>query len=254
MSQQNAILPNKSAPAADADARAIVRPLVLGLVLAGAAAAFYFSPLRPWLGDTGAVRRTLASLGAWAYPSCVLGVAVLVACGAPRLVLTALGAMVLGFWWGLALTQLGALVGYYGVFLFVRWGGRDWVMRRWPRLCRWAGLIQDQGVMGVLLMRQLPAHGTLINLCLGLSGVKHRDFLIGSAIGILPEAVPVALIGAGLVRSSFRETVPYLVAATVALAAIWIGCARALRRRSLRGGVLTSALAAQVTAANGVTH
>jgi uncharacterized membrane protein YdjX (TVP38/TMEM64 family) len=244
--------PPLTSAAAVADRRASLRALLLGVVLAGVVVAFYFSPLRPWLGDAGAVRRTLASLGPWAYPACVLGVAVLVACGAPRLLFAALGAMVLGFWWGLALTQVGALIGYYAVFLFVRWGGREWVLRRWPSMRRWADLIRDQGVVGVLLMRQLPVHGTLVNLCLGLSGVKHRQFLAGSALGILPEAVPVALVGAGLVRPSLKDAAPYIAAAAVAFAIVWIACARAIRAlRATRAG---SALLSEVAPTHGASR
>jgi uncharacterized membrane protein YdjX (TVP38/TMEM64 family) len=159
--------------------------------------------------------------------------------------------MVLGFWWGLALTQLGALIGYYAVFLFVRWGGRDWVMHRWPRLRRWAELLQDQGLFGVILIRQIPIHGTLTNLCLGLSGVKHYQFLIGTGIGLLPEAVPVALIGAGLVSSSLKDSAPYLIAAAIAFVVIWIACARAIRAmRKTRTG---AALIAEVTSGDGAT-
>src|SRR3954465_6214977 len=77
-----------------------VRAVVLLVVLAGAVAGFYLSPARGWLGGHDGGRRALAGLGIWAYPVCVLGVAIAVPCGAPRLLLAALGAMVLGFWWG----------------------------------------------------------------------------------------------------------------------------------------------------------
>src|SRR3954470_14200740 len=97
-----------------------VRAVVLLVVLAGALAAFYLSPARGWLGDHDAVRRALAGLGIWAYPGCVLGGAIAVPGGAPRLLLAALGAMVLGFGGGLVLTQTGALLGNYAVFCFVR--------------------------------------------------------------------------------------------------------------------------------------
>ncbi|HSI33048.1 MAG: TVP38/TMEM64 family protein [Phycisphaerae bacterium] len=219
-----------------------VRVAVMAVVLAGALVAFYFSPARAWLADHIAVRRTLDSLGVWAYPACVLGVALLVMCGAPRLLLAAIGAMALGFWWGLALTQAGALLGYYGVFCFVRWGGRDWVLRRWPALCKLADRLQDHGVAGVFLVRQVPVHGSLTNLCLGLSNVKHGQFLIGSALGLLPEAVPVALVGAGLVRGSLTDALPYLAAAGVALAVLWVAGAYVVRaaRRSRAGELLAS--------------
>lgn len=210
--------------------RAIFRMVLIGAVLVALATAFYFSPVRPWLQDTDAVRRKLATMGWWAYPACVLGVAVLVGCGAPRLLFAAVGAMVLGLWLGLLLTQLGALIGYYGVFCFVRWGGGDWVLARWPRVARWAELLRGQGVLGVVLVRQIPIHGTLLNMCLGLSGVKHRHFLIGSAIGLIPEAVPVGLVGAGLAQSSLKQSAAYLGLAFVAFVVVGVICARALRK------------------------
>jgi uncharacterized membrane protein YdjX (TVP38/TMEM64 family) len=232
--------------------RGVLRVVLLGVVLAGALAGVYFSPLRPWLADTERVRRAIGSMGVWAYPACVVLVAVLVACGTPRLLFAAIGPMVLGFWWGLALTQLGALLGYYAVFLFVRWGGREWVMHRWPRLGRWGELLRDQGVGGVILIRQIPMHGTLINLCLGLSGVTHAQFLVGSAIGILPEAIPVSLVGAGLVRGSVRESLPYLVAGVIAFVVLWIACARGLRTlRKTRGG---AELISEVTSSQGASN
>jgi len=229
-------------PPALATRRPWVRFAVMAVVLAGALVAFYFSPARAWLADHHAVRRTLDSLGVWSYPACVIGVAVLVICGAPRLLLAAIGAMALGFWWGLLLTQFGALLGYYAVFCFVRWGGRDWVLRRWPALCRLADRLQRHGVAGVFLVRLVPVHGSLTNLCLGLSNVKHRQFLVGSALGLLPEAVPVALVGAGLVRGSVMDALPYLAAAAIASAVLWVAGAYVIRavRRSRAGELLVS--------------
>src|SRR5687767_1543968 len=78
--------PQEEPPAAR---RALLRTIVLLLVLAGAFALVYFSPVRAWLSDTAAVRRSIASLGPWAYPACILAAAVLVACGTPRLLIAA---------------------------------------------------------------------------------------------------------------------------------------------------------------------
>jgi uncharacterized membrane protein YdjX (TVP38/TMEM64 family) len=86
--------------------------------------------------------------------------------------------------------------------------------------------------MGVILLRQLPIHGSFVNLGLGLSHVKHRHFLLGTLIGSLPEAIPATLAGAGLVKTSMASAASYLATAVAALAAIWIACGvmmRALR-------------------------
>lgn len=209
--------------------RQVVKLVLIFLVLAVALAAIQLSPIRAILSDAARVREWLARMGMWAYPVCVVVSAVLVGCGFPRLVLCAVGAAILGFGWGLMLTQLGALLGYYAMFCFIRWGGGEWVSHRRPRLRAIADTIQAQGVAGVILARQIPIHGTIVNLCMGLSGVKHRHFLIGTAIGLFPEAIPVALVGAGLVKSSLKESSGWLALACIAVVAMWIGSGYALK-------------------------
>ena len=233
-------LPDAAAPEPPPSKRRILRAVILLAVLVIAVLLVQFSPVRGILQDTARVRKIVQSLGPFAYPACLLASAILIGCGVPRLLLCAVASAVLGFGWGLVLTQTGAVLGYYTVFCFVRYVGRDWVTHRNPRLRAIADTIQDQGIAGVVLARQIPIHGTLINLCLGLSRVKHRHFLIGTAIGLLPEAIPVALIGAGLVKSSLKESTGTLALAALAFAVLWVGSAyalRSLRRRRAGTGV-----------------
>jgi uncharacterized membrane protein YdjX (TVP38/TMEM64 family) len=235
--QPTASIMNPLSPAQSESQSATKRPLarllILVIVLAGAFCVVHFSPLRELLKDAARLRKAIDKMGGFAYPACLVVSALLVGCGFPRLILCAAASIVLGFWWGLLLTQGGALLGYYIVFCFIRWGGGDWIIHKRPRLRAIAETIQDQGFAGVVLARQIPIHGTLINLCLGLSRVKHRHFLIGTAIGLLPEAIPVALMSAGLVKSSFKDSAGILALAAVAFACLWIGSAYALRK--LRG-------------------
>ncbi len=200
----------------------LLRLLVGAAILLGAMAAVHFSPVRSWLNHPEQLRRTLASMGLWGYPACVIAIAVLVGCGVPRILLCGVGGMLLGFWYGFAVAQAGTLLGYYVVFLFIRWGGRGWVLHRWPKLQKWAGHLRKQGVMGVVLIRQLPIHGTLTNLCLSVSNVRHRHFLLGTAIGLVPEAVPSTLVGTSLEKSSLRDSAGYLMAAVVVFALMWL--------------------------------
>ncbi len=220
--------------------RPFKRVIFLAVALISATVLFYLSPARQFVSDVERLRSIVRSLGPMGYPLCLLVMAMLVACGAPRLILAALGGMAFGFWTGLALSQGGALIGYYAVFLFVRWGGREWVLHHWPRLRKWSDLIAGQGVVGVVLVRQLPLHGTLTNLCFGVSNVRHVHFLIGSAIGLMPEAIPVTLAGAGLVRASVRDSAGYLAAAGIAFAGLWLAASHGLRvlKRTGRGAAL----------------
>jgi uncharacterized membrane protein YdjX (TVP38/TMEM64 family) len=215
--------------------RPVVRVIVMLAVLAAALAAVQFSPVRSLIGDTARIRQALDGLGAFAYPACLVASALLIGCGFPRLVLCAAASMVLGFTWGLVLTQGGAILGYYVVFCFIRWGGGAWIVESRPRLRAIADTIQDHGIAGVVLARQIPIHGTLINLCLGLSRVKHRHFLIGTAIGLLPEAIPVALVGSGLVKGNLQESAGMLALAAIGFGLLWVGSAYALRRRNPHG-------------------
>ena len=219
----------REAPAESPGRKSLLRVLLLAAVLLGGMAAVYWSPVRQWIQDVPRVRASISSLGIWGYPVCALAVAILVSCGIPRLVFCAVGGMILGFWWGLLVVQVGTIFGYYSVFLFVRWGGRDWVMHHFPKLRKWSDLIHEQGIVGVMLARQLPIHGTLINLCLGLSHVKHRHFVMGTAIGVIPEAVPFTLVGAGLVTGSMASAGRYLAIAAITLGLVWIACRYALR-------------------------
>lgn len=217
--------------------RGYLRVLIVCCALFGAMALVYLSPIKAWLKDLNHLRELLRRFGLFAYPISVAIVGILVGCGIPRLVFCAIGGVLLGFWWGLIVTTLGTLLGYYAVFVFVRWGGRDWVLHRWPKLKKFAEAIHDHGVIGIVLVRQLPIHGTLTNLCLGLSHVRHRQFLIGTAIGLLPEAIPVTLVGAGLVKSSMKDSAVYIVAAVIVFGLIWLGCAYAFKRlRATREG------------------
>lgn len=205
------------------------RVLVLLVVLAAAIAGSYLLPVRQWLHDATKVSDAVRSLGGWVYLVGTLAVAMLVACGVPRLLVCTVAAAAMGFWRGMFLAEFGTVVGYYGVFLFIRWGGREWALHRWPKLQKWSDLVRDQGVLGVILLRHIPIHGTIINLGLGISRVKHRHFLIGTAVGIIPESIPFLLFGAGIQKGSPAAMGKYIGMAVVAFAIIWIGAAYAMR-------------------------
>ena len=161
--------------------------LLVASVLLAAAVALHLTPIRSYLADARQLRENLLALGVWVYPLTIALVALLLglrraatadsrgrrndlrlldrpcahsrrrdARALLRLPLHPLGR-----------TRLG--------------------LNRWPKARKWADMMQDQGVVGVLLVRQLPAHAMLINMCLALSNVKHGHFLIGTALGLLPK-------------------------------------------------------------------
>ena len=206
------------------------RAMLLALFLLVSAAVVYFTPLGTMIKDREQVRQMLSHMGIWLYPIFVLGTAAIVVTGIPRLAICFAGGLLLGFIPGLLLVQLGTLVGDYALFLFVRWGGRSYVQHHWPKLQRMADAIHSQGIMGVILVRQFPVPGMLSNLVLGLSRLRHRDFLVGTTIGIFPEAIPVTLIGAGMMKASAGTCTAYITTGVAAFALVWIGYKYAMKR------------------------
>src|SRR5579872_3878886 len=183
---------------------------LLTLLLIGAGVFFtilYCSPLRPYLNRWQEVSDRIRGYGAMAPLVVVAGVAVLVALGFPRLLFCVIAGMALGFWSGLLWAQLGTLIGNYALFIAVRAGARDWAQRLLAGRSRTQALLQNRGMLGVLLARQLPLPGLVINLACALLPIRHQDFIIGTILGQLPQAIPCTLIGAGALQPSFQRSV-----------------------------------------------
>jgi uncharacterized membrane protein YdjX (TVP38/TMEM64 family) len=202
------------------------KPLVMLVGVAAACAVVYFTPARKYLGDIPSVKYWLLSLG-WVGPAAWMGIVfTLVAVGMPRLLFCPIGGLAFGFWYGLLWTQVATLGGYYTLFLFVRWGGQDFVLRHWPRVGRLRKHFHGHSApLVVFAIRQLPISGLIINFLLGLSPIRHLHFLLGTAFGILPEAIPFTLVASGTFKLTKQNTPLYIVAGVgfllLACASLW---------------------------------
>jgi uncharacterized membrane protein YdjX (TVP38/TMEM64 family) len=190
----------------------------------------YLSPLRAYLGHWHEVSQGIRSFGALAPLVLTLSVAVLVAVGFPRLVFCVIAGMALGFWSGLLWAQLGTLLGNYALFVVARAGGRDWMQRVLSKRAHLRNTIQQRGALGVILARQVPLPGLVINLTCALLPIRHVDFIVGTIIGQLPQAIPCTLIGAGVLQPSFKKSVGLIGLAVIVSILIWLVLRYALRR------------------------
>jgi uncharacterized membrane protein YdjX (TVP38/TMEM64 family) len=127
--------------------------------------------------------------------------------------LCSLGGMSFGFTWGLAWTQLGTVLGSYFTFLFVRRSGREFTLSHFPRLRNFSQGLESRGLLSVMVVRQLPLNGFFNTVFLGLTGVSHGAFLLGSLLGFLPLGVTACLLGSGLIQSDAVKGVQYAVIA-----------------------------------------
>jgi uncharacterized membrane protein YdjX (TVP38/TMEM64 family) len=195
-----------------------LKPLIMLGVMAALFLLVHITPVRNYLGDIQSVKRWLVSLGCMG-PVVWMGIVfMLVIAGTPRLLFCPISGLAFGFWHGLLWTQMPTLAGYYVLFLFVRWGGKGFVLRRWPRVGRFKDHFNGHSAtLLVFGVRQLPMSGLIINFLLGLSPIRHRDFLLGTVFGILPEAIPFTLVASGTLKLTSQNTPLYVGAAVVLL-------------------------------------
>lgn len=128
----------------------------------------------------------------------VLGYAVIVLAPTPASVLTILAGALFGVWWGTLLAWAGALLGALGGFVLGRRLGRPSVDRMLRgRLQHADRVLSDHGLVAVLVVRLLPLFPfTPLNYASGLLGLRRRDYVVGTAVGIVPGAFAYASVGA----------------------------------------------------------
>ncbi|WP_239451578.1 TVP38/TMEM64 family protein [Elioraea rosea] len=154
--------------------------------------------------DTGFLDRVAGRAG---IPGEVVFVALgAVACmvGIPRQAVAFAGGTAFGALMGTLLGLVAMVAGCAGSFLWARAVGRDWARRRIERayagrLARLDRFLADNTFTAALTLRLLPVGNNLaITLLAGLSGVAFLPFLLGSALGYVPQTVVFALLGKGV--------------------------------------------------------
>ncbi len=235
-------------PATESDAeemrqlktQAIRKATLLLIALLALVALTALPPVRHFLNaNLPRLKQFIQDCGFWAPAVFALAVAVLVGAGIPRLVFHFLGGALFAFWGGLAWSYLGAMLGYSAVFFAVRQLGlRELVLRRHPAWQKLAATLKHNTVPAVILFRQLPLPGIVTNTVLGLSPIRRREFFLGTTIGLIPEAIPAALLGSGFRREQVGHTMVYLFGAVALFIVVWIFWGIYTRRAAAREAAL----------------
>lgn len=210
----------------------LAKALVLvALAVAGALLA-RVPGVREAVAPAGRAATSIRGLGAAAGPLFVVASAVLITFGVPRLLFCPLAGAVFGFWGGLLASTVATMAAYMTSFVFLR--GRLADRDTPPELPRQLAFLQhDPGMTGVILTRLLPVPGLLGTVALSLSPVRKRAFFAGSLIGLIPEAVPLILLGAGLLDSRPRHLAGLSVATLLLILGSFLLVRRLLRRYRL---------------------
>lgn len=197
---------------------------------------YRFTPIARFFDPAGEAAAWFAGLGALGPAVFFAGMTVSILIGVPRLLFCPLAGALFGFWGGLAVAMAATLAAYYVAFVFLRerYPGSPPRMLLHPKL---AFLGNDPGFGGVVIARLLPLPGMVGTVALSLSGVGHRAYLSGSALGLLPEAVPLVLLGAGLLRGDPRHVAELAVVAVLCVLVPWFLMQKAVRRRLREAGI-----------------
>ncbi|WNV77698.1 VTT domain-containing protein [Geodermatophilus sp. DSM 44513] len=204
-----------------------VRPallvLAVGLVAVVAAAV--------GLPDVARLRAGVAGLGPAGPLAFALLYAAVTLTPLPKTVLSAAAGVLFGLLTGVAVVLAGALLGAVAAFALARALGRDTVERlTGSRVARLDALLGRRGLPAVLAVRLVPVLPfTAVNYLAGLTAVRFRDYLAGTALGIVPGTVAFVTLGA---HGSSPGSWPFVLAvlALVALSAGGAAAARRLRR------------------------
>jgi phosphatidylserine/phosphatidylglycerophosphate/cardiolipin synthase-like enzyme/uncharacterized membrane protein YdjX (TVP38/TMEM64 family) len=226
-------------PAPRARKRVLTRmSLLVGVaVLLGALAlAWRYTPL----GEYVTVRSLLevgeqVRASAWA-PLAIVGAYVALGFAVvPLTILIAITAALYSPWVAIPLSLAGALASGAATFALGRTLTRGAVHgiagRRIGALSR---RLRKRGLLAVLLVRLLPvAPYTIVNIVAGASRIRWRDFLLGTALGLLPGLVLTSAFvdrAIAAVVSPSPQTIALLVLIVVAIVAVTVALRRRLER------------------------
>lgn len=117
----------------------------------------------------------------------------------PTWILTVAAGYIFGWWVGVGIVFVGAMLGAIAAFLVGRGLARDLVQAKVASVAKFSALdraIEGQGFNIVLLARlSLVLPYNLLNYLFGVTAVSFRDYAIATAIGMTPMVLLYVFLG-----------------------------------------------------------
>ncbi|MET0678266.1 MAG: VTT domain-containing protein, partial [Bradyrhizobium sp.] len=199
---------------------------IIGLVaaLAGLALAWQYTPLRNF-ADIGYVSSVISKPAqSWLAP--LFAIIAFVIGGLlifPVVILIAATAAALGPWTGFFSAGAGVLLSALTLFMVGRFLGHKRLQRLLgPRAARMQSRVIGKGVVAVAMIRMVPiAPFSIVNMVAGASRLGLRDFMLGTALGMMPGIAVMAVLGAQIADLARNASWTNVVLLAVAILA-WI--------------------------------
>ncbi len=182
----------------------IIKIAVVLLILLALAGAWRWTPLAEWINKENLaawadeIRRHplsfLAVLGAYVVGGLIM---------APVTLLVGVTAMIYAPVWGAFYAWSGCLLSALTTFLVGSKVGKQMVRKlAGKRLNRLSRQMAKQSVLTVAMIRNIPvAPFTIVNLIAGASHIRLKDYLIGTALGMLPGILIIAVFADRLLHT-----------------------------------------------------
>ncbi len=204
------------------------------LRLLGLAVAVLIAGGLVWLllgGDVDQVQSAVAATGAWGPLVYVALHLVLTLVPVSKNLLSGVAGALFGLAGGIAISWVASMLSALLGFAIARRLGREAVAElTGPRIERAEDVMRRQGVAAVIVARLTPVLPfTIVNYGAGVSAVSLRDFLVGTAVGIVPGTVGYAALGASAGRSA------QIVVAAFAVGTVLLVGSVVVARRMARG-------------------
>ena len=191
---------------------AVIKFAILIALLAVAFALFRWTPLSELLTKDKMVALMMDLRSAWWAPVALLALyLVLSPTGLPVSPLIFAGGVVFGVKLGWLYNLLGTMIGATASFLLARALGYDLVSHVVPAtlLQRAEKILEKHGFWTIVRVRFLPIPFAVINYGAALAGVRFPQFLVATAIGLVPSMLIYTYFGHALFNAATadRQTV-----------------------------------------------
>jgi uncharacterized membrane protein YdjX (TVP38/TMEM64 family) len=165
--------------------KAIFKAIMLLAFVVGAIALVRFTPVKDYL-TADALGQFLSAAGIWAPIVFILVYIAGVCLFVPGTILTGLGAVIFGAYWGFVYVWIGAMFGAGVAFWIGRTLGREFAASLiGDKLKKYDDAIERNGFATVLYLRLIYFPFTPMNFGMGLTRVRFRDYLWGTGLGII---------------------------------------------------------------------
>ncbi len=156
----------------------------------------------------------------WAVPVTIMLFCGLAFIGAPQWMLITGTVLAFGVWEGGILSWVGSLAAAVLGFWIGQSVGAERLRRLDAKLIRkLSAAVRKNGFVTSLVVRLVPTGpAILVNLAAGVSRMKFRHFVAGTAIGIIPKILVVCLVSQGLIAGFSGSVMAVFFAALAGLA------------------------------------